>query len=146
MNNFLPRVHYGKFELQEKLLHEEYVCTQMPLSEPANTGRYQNTFDDGKYNCIVCDYELFDSKHKFRDYGWPAFSKVIGDTIEKPYTENGSEDTISLKVYCKNCAAHLGDAFQDPEIPGRKRYFVNSFSLKFMPSQKVEPVEQENIE
>ncbi len=42
-------------------------------TEPAFTGAYHHTHDDGIYQCACCGTDLFDSKDKFESgTGWPT--------------------------------------------------------------------------
>lgn len=150
-----PKVTFTEEELRAKLTEEEYNVTQgkgitkQPLSsyvlicccifigtERAWTGKYVNVKEDGVFNCVVCNYELFRSDKKFESgSGWPSFTDVAKQGHVLRIVDD-SGGMVRTEVVCGQCGAHLGHVFDDgPEEDTGLRYCVNSASLKFDPKK-----------
>jgi peptide-methionine (R)-S-oxide reductase len=101
-------------------------------TEPAFTGAYFNTHDDGIYQCACCGTDLFDSKDKFESgTGWPSFSAPIAKENVKT-NEDRSFGMLRVEVLCGRCDAHLGHVFDDGPAPTHMRYCMNSASLNLV--------------
>lgn len=115
----------------------EYEITQLSMTEPAYSGKYDNFFEDGIYVDVADGEILFSSQDKFDSgCGWPAFSKPISeDAITK--NRDFSHGTTRVEVRSAKANSHLGHVFNDGP-GGSKRYCINSAALKFIPKDKIE--------
>ena len=117
-------------EWKSLLTPEQYQITRLKGTERAFTGEHCSTFESGKYNCICCNSELFDSNIKFNSSsGWPSFTEPIKENAIK-YFKDTSHGMIRVEILCNTCDAHLGHVFPDGPEPSGLRYCVNSISIQ----------------
>ena len=122
---------------RQELSAERYRVLRQAGTEPAFTGAYWDTHQDGVYRCAGCGVELFTSAAKFDSgTGWPSFYQPAeGGPVET------SRDWKMLiprtEVHCRRCGGHLGHVFNDGPRPTGKRYCINSCSLTFEPESGV---------
>ena len=117
----------------DHLTEMQYRVTQEGATEPAFTGAYWDTTDEGVYRCVVCGEPLYDSEAKYHSgSGWPSFIEAVDDrqVARRPDHSAGMTRT---EVRCANCGAHLGHVFDDGPEPTHKRHCVNSASLRLTP-------------
>ncbi len=121
----------------DHLTQKEYEITQLAMTEPPFSGKYDDFFEDGIYVDVVNGEVLFSSEDKFDSgCGWPAFSKPISeDSITK--NRDFSYGTTRIEVRSAKANSHLGHLFHDGP-GGSPRYCINSNALKFIPKEKVE--------
>jgi len=131
------KIHKTDEQWRHELDPEQFRVTRKKGTEPAFTGAYWDSKQDGVYRCVCCDNPLFRSADKFDSgSGWPSFTSPSAEdgvvTIEDP-----SHGMRRVEVMCAACGAHLGHVFPDgPRIgpgAGGLRYCINSASLHLDP-------------
>lgn len=123
------RVEKTDAEWKELLTPEQFRITRLKGTEPAGSGSFCSSHEAGKYKCICCSNELFDSTIKFESgTGWPSFTQPIRENAIK-YEKDSSYGMIRVEVMCNNCDGHLGHVFPDGPEPSGLRYCINSESI-----------------
>lgn len=121
----------------DHLTREEYEITQLSMTEPPFSGKYDNFFEDGIYVDVVDGEFLFSSDDKFDSgCGWPAFSKPISQDAIKRHRDF-SHGTTRIEVRSAKSNSHLGHLFHDGP-GGTPRYCINSAALRFIPRSEIE--------
>ena len=111
------------------LTAEQRYVTQEQGTEPAFSGKYNDTKAEGSYNCVCCGAELFSSSSKFDSgTGWPSFWEPASEE-SVDMEEDLSLGIKRIEVHCQKCEAHLGHVFPDGPQPTGLRYCINSVSL-----------------
>lgn len=124
-----PEIKKTEAEWRKQLTPEQYRITREKGTEPAFTGEYHDSKENGTYQCICCGADLFDSDAKFDSgTGWPSFYAPIADERIASEQDN-SLFMRRTEVLCGQCGAHLGHVFNDGPEPTGKRYCLNSVSL-----------------
>ena len=120
-------------EWKKQLSPEQFHVARKAGTEPAFTGKYWDTKDNGTYNCACCGAPLFQSDTKFNSgTGWPSFYQPVDNAAVAEHTDS----TYGMKrteARCARCDAHLGHVFPDGPKPTGLRYCMNSASLDLKP-------------
>ncbi len=116
---------------KEKLSPEQYKVLRQKGTEAPFTGKFNNNFETGMYECAACGQELFSSDTKFHsDCGWPSFDRSLEGNVE--FKDDWSFGMHRIEVLCSNCGGHLGHVFDDgPQETTGKRFCINSAALNF---------------
>lgn len=117
-------------EWKSILSEEQYNITRLKGTERPGSGAFCESYEEGIYNCVCCNTELFDSTIKFSSgTGWPSFTQPIQRNAIK-YIGDFSFGMQRIEILCNTCDAHLGHVFPDGPEPSGLRYCVNSISIQ----------------
>jgi peptide-methionine (R)-S-oxide reductase len=123
-------------EWQKQLTPEQYHVARQAGTEPAFTGKYWNSKEDGTYTCVCCGQPLFSSETKFNSgTGWPSFFQPLDEQAVATHSDR-SYGMVRNEVHCSRCDAHLGHVFEDGPDPTGLRYCMNSASLDLKTEKK----------
>lgn len=124
------RVVLSDDEWRVILPSERFRILRRAGTEPAGSGEYVDTEEEGVYRCAGCGAELFSSADKYHSgSGWPSFTcPVRPDTIVE--VEDHAYGMVRTEIRCARCDGHLGHVFPDGPPPGGQRYCLNSLALR----------------
>ena len=129
----------------DHLTHEEYEITQLSMTEPPYSGKYDDFFEDCVYVDVVYGEVLFTSDDKFDSgCGWPAFSRPVSDDVIIKHRDF-SHGTTRIEVRSAKSNSHLGHLFHDG--PGcSPRYCINSAALRFIPKDELDDHQKDKLD
>src|SRR6266536_840157 len=113
-------------EWREQLTPEQYEVLRRQGTEPAFSGRYAYSKEDGIYRCAACGNELFSSETKFESgTGWPSFYEPAAEGKVELRPDN-SHFMRRTEVVCAHCESHLDHMFNNRPKPTNQHYYINS--------------------
>ena len=124
-------VHRSRADWRRTLSPAQYAVLRQAETEPAFSGKYVDTDDQGVYHCAACGSALFDSQSKYHSgCGWPSFTNpMASEAIE--LADDRSHGMLRTEVRCARCHSHLGHVFDDgPTDTGGQRWCINSIALE----------------
>ncbi len=125
----------GKIMKFNKLTPEEERIIVYKGTERPFTGKYNDFFEEGTYNCKRCGAALYKSDAKFDGHcGWPSFDDEIEGAVKRIPDADGRR----IEIVCAHCGAHLGHVFLGEGFTDKNtRHCVNSVSLSFTPKKSI---------
>ncbi len=116
-------------EWKEQLTPEQFTVCRRKGTERPFSGQYHACKEDGVYQCVCCEADLFSSETKFDSgTGWPSFwAPIAPGRIRMEHDR--SMGMHRVEILCDDCDAHLGHVFPDGPHPTGQRYCINSVSL-----------------
>lgn len=132
----MEKIVKTKEEWRELLSDQQFRVTREKGTEPAKTGKYWDSKEEGTYSCICCGLPLFSSDTKYESgTGWPSFWTPI--KMENVTTKSDVSFFMSrVEVLCSRCDAHLGHVFGDGPQPTGLRYCMNSAALNLVKKEE----------
>ncbi|EYC06635.1 hypothetical protein Y032_0074g811 [Ancylostoma ceylanicum] len=89
-------------EWKKVLPAETFEVARNAGTEPPYSGAYDKFFEKGRYVCVCCGAELFNSDSKYwAGCGWPAFSKSVDNDMNIIRIEDNSLGMKRTEVRCK---------------------------------------------
>ena len=117
-------------EWKNILTEEQFRVTRQQGTEAQLSSDLCALYEPGRYACVCCGTELFDSASKFNSHtGWPSFTQPLHNNVVA-YHQDEKYGLVRIEVTCSTCDAHLGHVFPDGPEPSGLRYCMNGVALK----------------
>lgn len=117
------------------LSDEAYEIMVNKRTETPHKNPYWDNHKKGIYVSAATGKPLFSSDAKFESgTGWPSFFKPIDPKAIK-IVRDTSYGRVRNEVVEASTGLHLGHVFDDGPEPTGKRYCMNSYAFKFVPSE-----------
>ena len=133
-----PRVELSDDEWRKRLTPAQFQIARGKGTERPFCGTLLDNKQTGVYTCVCCGLPLFSSDAKFNSgTGWPSFFQPIAheNVAEHPDFGHGM---VRVEILCRRCDGHLGHVFDDGPRPTGLRFCLNSESLSFTPSDRLD--------
>jgi peptide-methionine (R)-S-oxide reductase len=119
-----------------RLTPEQYHVTRKHGTERAFSHPYNETKEQGVFNCVCCGAPLFSSGDKFDSgTGWPSFTRPVEPGAVSEHKDRAFFMTRT-EIRCAQCDAHLGHVFPDGPHPTGLRYCMNGVALDLKPEDQ----------
>ncbi len=118
-------------EWKKSLAPDQYKVMFQCSTEAPFSGKYNDFWEKGAYECAACGAVLFASETKYEHAtGWPSFTAPFSEANVST-REDRSLGMNRTEVLCSSCGAHLGHVFDDGPAPSGRHYCINSASMVF---------------
>ena len=131
---YIDRDHGWSTTKLKNLIANTINDTDKETDKPFS-GKYNEHYEAGIYNCRGCNIPLYSSKNKFDSKsGWPSYDESLPDALE--YLQDHSHGMTRTEILCASCRNHLGHLFSDgPKNTTGNRHCINSSALDFIPER-----------